>query len=220
MLRLADAARHRARRRPGRAARRARRRAAGSDYAVIHAAPMFRYKQWTLEGWRALAAALAERGLTVVATGGPAEAERRYLDAVWARRAGAPPRRPARLAAARRPAGQGARLCRARYLGHPSRRRRRLPDRRALRPDRSAAVGPLAGGRPRRDVAGGRHACSGAAMSGWCRTRCPACRASWRAASGGWRATARVLDELSAGQVISGGGRGARRYSQQAGEYS
>lgn len=54
------------------------------DYAVIHAAPMFRYKQWTSEGWRALAAALSARGLTVVATGGPGEAERRYLDEVWA----------------------------------------------------------------------------------------------------------------------------------------
>ena len=52
-------------------------------YAVIHAAPMFRYKQWTVSGWRALAAALAARGLTVIATGGPAEAERRYLDEVW-----------------------------------------------------------------------------------------------------------------------------------------
>jgi heptosyltransferase-3 len=53
------------------------------DYAVIHAAPMFRYKQWRKDGWRALAAWLTERGLTVIATGGPAEAERRYLDDVW-----------------------------------------------------------------------------------------------------------------------------------------
>jgi lipopolysaccharide heptosyltransferase III len=53
------------------------------DYAVIHAAPMFRYKQWSAEGWRALAGRLRERGLQVVATGGPAEAERRYLDAIW-----------------------------------------------------------------------------------------------------------------------------------------
>ncbi len=53
-------------------------------YAVIHAAPMFRYKQWTAGADGAtLAAALAARGLTVVATGGPAEAERRYLDEVW-----------------------------------------------------------------------------------------------------------------------------------------
>jgi len=52
-------------------------------YAVIHAAPMFRYKQWTASGWRELAGALAARGLNVIATGGPAEAERRYLDEVW-----------------------------------------------------------------------------------------------------------------------------------------
>lgn len=52
-------------------------------YAVIHAAPFFRYKQWTAQGWRDLAAALAARGLTVVATGGPDAQERRYLDEVW-----------------------------------------------------------------------------------------------------------------------------------------
>ena len=52
-------------------------------YAVIHAAPMFRYKQWTKSGWRELAAALTARGLSVIATGGPAETERRYLDDVW-----------------------------------------------------------------------------------------------------------------------------------------
>ncbi len=56
---------------------------APADYAVIHAAPMFRYKQWTAAGWRALAAWLAERGLKVIATGGPDAVERRYLDAVW-----------------------------------------------------------------------------------------------------------------------------------------
>lgn len=55
-----------------------------SAYAVIHAAPMFRYKQWHMDGWRALARALAARGLAVVATGGPSAAERRYLDALWA----------------------------------------------------------------------------------------------------------------------------------------
>jgi heptosyltransferase-3 len=52
-------------------------------YAVIHAVPMFRYKRWTDAGWRDLAAGLAARGLAVVATGGPGEAERRYLDGVW-----------------------------------------------------------------------------------------------------------------------------------------
>jgi heptosyltransferase-3 len=53
------------------------------DYAVIHAAPMFRYKQWTQEGWRVLAQKLAASGLVVIATGGPAESERRYLDEIW-----------------------------------------------------------------------------------------------------------------------------------------
>jgi heptosyltransferase-3 len=53
-------------------------------YAVIHAGPMFRYKRWTLDGWRQLATALARRGLELIATGGPAPAERRYLDEVWA----------------------------------------------------------------------------------------------------------------------------------------
>lgn len=54
-----------------------------APYAVIHAAPMFRYKQWHAEGWRALARGLSARGLAVVATGGPSEADRRYLDALW-----------------------------------------------------------------------------------------------------------------------------------------
>ena len=52
-------------------------------YAVIHAAPTFRYKQWTRDGWRGLAAGLAQRGLTVVATCGPDAAERRDLEALW-----------------------------------------------------------------------------------------------------------------------------------------
>ncbi|RDV05109.1 glycosyltransferase family 9 protein [Undibacter mobilis] len=54
-----------------------------SAYAVIHAAPMFRYKQWTAQGWRAVAASLKARGLTVIATGGPAADERAYLDDIW-----------------------------------------------------------------------------------------------------------------------------------------
>jgi heptosyltransferase-3 len=52
-------------------------------YAVLHPNPMFRVRQWTEEGWRAVARALGERGLTVVSTGGPDPAERAYLDRVW-----------------------------------------------------------------------------------------------------------------------------------------
>jgi heptosyltransferase III len=52
-------------------------------YAVIHAAPTFHYKEWTREGWRMLAAGLAQRGLSIVATSGPDAAERKYLDELW-----------------------------------------------------------------------------------------------------------------------------------------
>ena len=55
-------------------------------YAVIHAVPMFRYKRWTEDGWRALAASLGARALAVVATGGPADADKLYLDSVWGAR--------------------------------------------------------------------------------------------------------------------------------------
>jgi heptosyltransferase-3 len=52
-------------------------------YAVLHANPMFRFRRWTDEGWRALARALGARGLSVVATGGPEPSERAYLDRIW-----------------------------------------------------------------------------------------------------------------------------------------
>ena len=54
-----------------------------ADYVVLHAAPFFRYKQWHSDGWRALAAHLQERRFRIVATGGPTQSERNYLDAVW-----------------------------------------------------------------------------------------------------------------------------------------
>jgi heptosyltransferase-3 len=53
-------------------------------YAVIHAAPMYRYKRWTGDGWRGLASALSTRGLAVVATGGPGDKDE--LDAIWGAR--------------------------------------------------------------------------------------------------------------------------------------
>ena len=52
-------------------------------YAVIHAAPFFRYKQWHRDGWRQLAAHLAGKGLRIVVTGGPGSAECAYLDGIW-----------------------------------------------------------------------------------------------------------------------------------------
>jgi heptosyltransferase-3 len=44
---------------------------------------MLAYKEWTPDGWRAVAAGLAKRGLSIVAIGGPGESERRYLENVW-----------------------------------------------------------------------------------------------------------------------------------------
>jgi heptosyltransferase-3 len=60
--------------------------ARAAPYAVIHAAPMFVYKRWTRDGWRALAAGLRERCLKIIATGGPAADERAFLDDVWKER--------------------------------------------------------------------------------------------------------------------------------------
>jgi heptosyltransferase-3 len=52
-------------------------------YAVLHASPMYRYKRWSDEGWRALARGLVERRLSVVTTEGRDPAERAYVDALW-----------------------------------------------------------------------------------------------------------------------------------------
>lgn len=54
-----------------------------APYAVLHAAPFFRYKQFREDGWRALARLLSSKGLQLVATGGPSSEERAYLDRVW-----------------------------------------------------------------------------------------------------------------------------------------
>jgi heptosyltransferase III len=51
------------------------------SYAVVHAAPMYRYKRWHIDGWRMLAARLRERGLQTVVTG--SGSDRAYLDEVW-----------------------------------------------------------------------------------------------------------------------------------------
>jgi heptosyltransferase III len=59
------------------------RRFVAGPYAVIHAVPNFTYKRWTRDGWRALAAGLRDRGLAILATGGPAPAERAFLDDIW-----------------------------------------------------------------------------------------------------------------------------------------
>lgn len=52
-------------------------------YAVLHPNPKFAYKRWNASGWRKLAAALSERGLKILVTGGPDAEERAYLDSLW-----------------------------------------------------------------------------------------------------------------------------------------
>ena len=131
-------------------------------------------------------------GLTVMATGGPAEAERRYLDAVWAGAAVQRldgqldwPQLAGLLAKARVYVGPDTSVT---HLAAAS----RLSDRRALWPDRSAAVGPVAGGGPRRDLAGRRARPAPRQCLAGAEPAALPCRANWKAASGGSRATARV----------------------------
>lgn len=45
-------------------------------YVVVHPAPLYRYKAWTIEGWQALLRHLIGRGFEVRLTGGPAAADR------------------------------------------------------------------------------------------------------------------------------------------------
>lgn len=49
------------------------------DYAVLHPSPLYRYKQWTVAGWRAVIDELVDRGLRVVLSGGSAAAERALM---------------------------------------------------------------------------------------------------------------------------------------------
>lgn len=49
---------------------------ADAPFAVVHPSPLYRYKAWTLEGWRAVVAHLIDRGLRVRLSGGPSAAER------------------------------------------------------------------------------------------------------------------------------------------------
>lgn len=59
-------------------------------YAVVHAVPMYRYKAWTEPGWVALIGALRARGLEVVLSGGPGEAERALVARLHAAAGGDP----------------------------------------------------------------------------------------------------------------------------------
>ena len=48
-------------------------------FAVLHLAPMWSYKRWTLKGWQELSHYLSNLGLQVVLTGGGGEQESQYI---------------------------------------------------------------------------------------------------------------------------------------------
>lgn len=50
-----------------------------ADYVVLHPMPQWRYKQWTPEGWAAIAAYCQQQGLKVVVSGSAATAELDYI---------------------------------------------------------------------------------------------------------------------------------------------
>jgi heptosyltransferase-3 len=52
-------------------------------YAVLHPNPFYRYKRWTVGGWRRLVGELVRRGLAVAVTGGSSPVETKYLDDLW-----------------------------------------------------------------------------------------------------------------------------------------
>jgi heptosyltransferase-3 len=51
-------------------------------YVVVHPAPLYRYKEWPVEGWRALLRHLLARGFDVHLTGGPTPKEQALAEAI------------------------------------------------------------------------------------------------------------------------------------------
>lgn len=52
---------------------------ARTQFAVLHLAPLRRYKRWTHEGWQRVVDHLVGRGLPVLVSGGPTVAEKDYV---------------------------------------------------------------------------------------------------------------------------------------------
>lgn len=57
---------------------------AGRPFVVLHPYPMYRYKQWRLDGWVAMIRWLGDQGYAVALSGGPAAAEVEYAASVAA----------------------------------------------------------------------------------------------------------------------------------------
>ncbi|MHB1671756.1 MAG: glycosyltransferase family 9 protein [Acidiferrobacter sp.] len=58
-------------------------------FAVLHLAPLRRYKRWTHEGWRRVVGHLVGRGVPILVSGGPAPAEKDYVREALGERYGA-----------------------------------------------------------------------------------------------------------------------------------
>jgi heptosyltransferase-3 len=56
----------------------------GRPFVVLHPYPMYRYKQWRLDGWVAMIRWLRDQGYAVALSGGPAAAEVEYAASVAA----------------------------------------------------------------------------------------------------------------------------------------
>jgi heptosyltransferase-3 len=56
----------------------------GHQFVVLHPYPMYRYKQWRLDGWVAMIGWLRDRGYAIALSGGPAAAEVEYAASVAA----------------------------------------------------------------------------------------------------------------------------------------
>ena len=195
ILRLAELHRHsRAGRdrlsRRRRCARRSRRR---SPTPSIHAAPMFTYKRWTAPAGGRL---LRRCASAASARSSPAPRPIAPISMTSGTTASRPSRRQARLAGTVRFDRRRARLYRAGHRHHPSCRRHRHADRRALWPDRSAAVGTVAARRARPPMGCRRHDPASRQCLAGAKSAARACRASWKAASAGSTATANVSTSL------------------------
>ena len=148
--------------------------APAAPYAVLHPNPFYRYKRWNDAGWRDLARGLSARGLAVVVTQGRGAEEGAYVDGLFGDDASIV-REQGRLDWAGLTALlQGAAV----YVGPDTSVTHLAAGSGCPTVALYGATSPCLIGRGRRP-----DGCNGAAMSGWCRTRCRACHASNSAAT-------------------------------------
>lgn len=52
-------------------------------YAVVHLSPRYRYKQWTLKGWKEVVLHLIKKGVQVILTGSNSPDEKKYVNQLY-----------------------------------------------------------------------------------------------------------------------------------------